>query len=67
MQAFDLTPHELRERGMDALRRELGTVSMVRFLQQLERGKGDYSKERHETVGKISVDEIAQDIRAGRK
>lgn len=62
-----MTLDELRERGMDALKRELGAVGMVRFLQQFERGKGDYSKERYETVGNMSVDEIAEDIHASRK
>jgi hypothetical protein len=41
-----MTPEMLRERGLDALRRELGTAGMLRFLQQFSMGSGDYTAER---------------------
>ncbi|GMU35570.1 MAG: hypothetical protein HS101_10100 [Planctomycetia bacterium] len=31
---------------------------MSRFLQQLDLGKGDYSKDRHEWVDKTSLEDI---------
>jgi hypothetical protein len=41
-----MTPEALRQAGLDALRRELGVVGMVRFLQQFEMGQGDYTHDR---------------------
>jgi len=39
-------PVELRERGFKALVDALGWVNAVRFIQQYERGSGDYTRER---------------------
>src|SRR5262245_2917835 len=38
-----LTHEEIREQGLDALRRRSGRAGMVRFLQQFSDGKGDYA------------------------
>lgn len=40
---------ELRKNGYKALIDSLGVVGMLRFLQQLEIGSGDYTLERHQT------------------
>jgi hypothetical protein len=52
------TLDEIRQRGLEALRRELGPAGMVRFLQQFETGRGDYARERHEWVDRTSLDDI---------
>jgi hypothetical protein len=39
---------ELRKQGYLALVESLGVVGMLRFLQQLEVGYGDYTAERHQ-------------------
>jgi hypothetical protein len=39
-------PVELRRRGFSALVETLGWVNAVRFIQQYEKGAGDYSRER---------------------
>jgi hypothetical protein len=39
-------PVELRQRGFGVLVAELGWVNAVRFVQQYERGQGDYTRER---------------------
>ncbi len=39
-------PVELRQRGFNALVDQLGWVNAVRFVQQYERGQGDYTRER---------------------
>lgn len=57
-----MTLEEIREAGLKALLRELGPVGMVRFLQQFETGKGNYSVERHEWLDKFDVDTIVQEI-----
>jgi len=55
-----MTPQQIREEGMKALARELGVAGMIRFMQQFEMGKGDYSKDRHQWLDQYSVDDIAQ-------
>jgi hypothetical protein len=49
---------EVRQEGLDALRERLGRADMIRFLQQFETGRGDYSQERHEWVDRLSLQEI---------
>jgi hypothetical protein len=57
----------LRQAGLDALRRDLGAAGMVRFLQQFEMGKGDYTAERWQWLdAKADADSLASAIqRAG--
>ena len=40
------TLHEIHDEGINALRKTLGPVDMVRFIQMFDHGKGDYTKER---------------------
>lgn len=56
------TLEEIRRAGVEALRRELGVVGMVRFLQQFETGRGDYTEERQSFVGKHDVRSLAEEI-----
>ncbi|HEV2149203.1 MAG TPA: hypothetical protein VGR37_17480 [Longimicrobiaceae bacterium] len=56
------TLDEIRRAGVEALRRELGVVGMVRFLQQFETGAGDYTEERRQIVGKTGVRALAEQI-----
>ncbi|WP_420127362.1 hypothetical protein [Longimicrobium sp.] len=53
---------ELRARGMDALRRELGPRAFVLFLRQFIKPSGDYTAERAELIGHLTVDEIWNSI-----
>lgn len=39
---------EIRKNGYKALIESLGVVGMLRFLQQLDIGSGDYTLERHQ-------------------
>ena len=39
---------EVRKIGLQALKETLGTVGMVRFIQQYENGSGDYTKEKYQ-------------------
>jgi hypothetical protein len=48
MNVAEMRLEEIRQRGIDALVQELGPVGMVRFLQQFETGRGDYTSERHQ-------------------
>ena len=57
-----LTLPQIRQAGMKALVDRLGLAGMIRFLQQFDPGSGDYTRERHEWLGELTVDEIARDI-----
>ncbi len=63
----EMTAEQIRHHGLEALKRELGVVGMVRFLQQFSNGKGDYSVERHEWLDKLTLDEIMEQINASRR
>lgn len=45
-------------RVMQELMRELGPSGMIRFLQQLKPGSGDYPAERHEILDRIDFDDL---------
>lgn len=59
------TLEEIRRAGVEALRRELGVVGMVRFLQQFETGHGNYTEERQDFVGNRGVRSLAEEIQRG--
>jgi len=57
-----MTPEEIRKEGIKVLERHLGPDGMIRFLQQFDRGSGDYTKERHAWLKKTSVKTLAGKI-----
>lgn len=64
MTTTDTTPalDEIRRAGLEVLRCEIGLVGMVRFIRQVSPGTGDYTAERDELVGHLTVDEIIDRI-----
>ncbi len=58
---------QIRQAGLNILARELGPVGLIRFLQHYESGIGDYSKERHQWLDQISIDDIQELIRIKRQ
>lgn len=67
MKTQTMTQEEVRTRGIDVLRRELGAVGMLRFFRQFDQGKGDYTKERHRWLDHLTMDDILKDVRGLRK
>ena len=53
-----MTPTELRKRGFQALVDALGCVDAVRFLQQYAPGEGNYTQERHQWLGQLTLDDF---------
>ena len=53
---------EIRKAGVEALAQTLGPVGMVRFLQQFDTGKGDYTKEREQWLGEMTIGEVLKGI-----
>jgi len=65
-----LTLDEIYRQGLQALRDRLGRAGTIRFLQQFERGSGDYARERHAWVDRTSLEDLralAGNKPAGRK
>ena len=62
MTTENLTLHEIRTIGFDALVRELGPAGAIRFIQQYESGHGDYTRNRKKLLPKKSVREIGRQI-----
>ncbi|PSB18680.1 hypothetical protein C7B65_14230 [Phormidesmis priestleyi ULC007] len=50
---------EIRKTGYKALIDSLGVVGMLRFLQQLEIGNGDYTQERYQS-SEPTLEELRQ-------
>jgi hypothetical protein len=67
MNGRTMTPEQIRLAGLDALARELGPVGMVRFLQQFETGRGDYSTDRDRWLGQPDVRTLADELRQRRR
>ena len=54
------TLDEIYREGLQALRDRLGRAGMIRFLQQFETGQGDYARERHKWVDRVTLDDLRQ-------
>lgn len=57
-----MTPVELKRKGFKALVNALGYADMIRFIHQYDNGSGDYTKERHEWLDKLTLEDIWADI-----
>ena len=62
-----MTLNEIRALGFETLLRELGPVATIRFMQQYESGRGNYTRDRHQWLTKKSVKELAQEITKEKK
>lgn len=58
----NMTPEQIRNAGLEALERELGVVGMVRFLQQFEKGSGDYTKERYDWLRDEDAENLIREV-----
>lgn len=62
MTTESLTLYEIRTIGFEALLRELGPAGAIRFIQQYESGRGDYTRDRKKLLPKKSVRDIGRQI-----
>ena len=62
MRTETLSLQEIRTIGFEALLRELGPAGAIRFIQQYETGRGDYTRDRRKILPKKSVREIGEGI-----
>jgi len=56
MQTHELSPLQLRQLGIEALVQALGVLGMARFLQQFDRGSGDYAHDRTTVLAGITLE-----------
>jgi hypothetical protein len=61
------TPEDIRREGLIALEERLGRAGMLRFLQQFDRGRGDYARERHAWVDSLTLADVKAELKALRK
>lgn len=66
METHNASSLEIRQRGIKALTQALGPVGMVRFLQQLDTGQGDYTRDRQELLAEVSLEDTITQIKAHR-
>lgn len=53
---------ELTDSAIRLLCREIGVVNTARFIQQFSSGYGNYTAERDQMIGDLSLDEIVAEI-----
>lgn len=58
MSTLTMSPAGIRKAGLEAVAKKLGPIGMVRFLQQFETGRGDYTKEREQWLNDMDLQEI---------
>jgi hypothetical protein len=57
----------IRSLGFEALTEKLGPIGMVEFLHQFDSGYGDYTKERHNWLDKLTIEDICNEINQRRR
>ena len=57
---------EINRQATDILIREMGVVDTLRFLNQFNVGSGDYTREREQWLGDLSLEQITSEIKAKR-
>jgi hypothetical protein len=53
----------IRKLGIEALTEKLGPLGMVEFMRQFDSGYGDYTKERHNWLDGLKIEDISNEIR----
>jgi len=57
-----MTPVELNRKGFSVLVNALGHADAIRFIRQFDNGSGNYTKERHQWLDKLTLEDIWVDI-----
>ncbi|SJM96368.1 hypothetical protein [Crenothrix polyspora] len=58
------TEHEIQQQAFQALHSSLGVVGLIRFMQQYDKGYGNYTLDRQEWQKTYSVDSLFAEIKA---
>jgi len=60
-------PNIVRKLGLEALAEALGPVGMAYFIQQYDRGEGDYTAERDKLLADVTTEGLMQELEAMRQ
>jgi hypothetical protein len=55
--------NQIRKEGIDALIEALGVVDAIKFMEQFDVGKGNYTEERNKWLKQDNIDEIVEEMR----
>ncbi|MDR1966128.1 MAG: hypothetical protein LBQ36_05420 [Synergistaceae bacterium] len=55
-------PSIIRKMGIEALTKELGPVGMAYFIQQFDRGEGDYTAERERLIADVTMEDALREL-----
>jgi hypothetical protein len=58
---------EITQEAIKVLLREIGIVNTLRFLNQYTAGYGNYTKEREQLFGRLTLDEIIAEMKKDRQ
>ncbi|MDR3284828.1 MAG: hypothetical protein LBS97_06590 [Treponema sp.] len=53
----------IRKLGIEVLTERLGPIGMIEFMHQFDSGYGDYTKERHEWLDNLSIEDISDALK----
>jgi hypothetical protein len=55
-------PNVIRKMGIEALTKELGPIGMAYFIQQFDRGEGDYTAEREKLLADVTMADVLREL-----
>ncbi|MFT3882044.1 MAG: hypothetical protein QM703_20615 [Gemmatales bacterium] len=61
------TPEQIRQRGLKALRDELGQAGLIKFMRLFVGGSGDYTKDRVSWAESFDLDALRKEIKERKK
>ena len=63
----NLTDEQFRDRVSEIVARELGVDGLARFLRIYCAGSGDYTRDRHQWLSGVTVEQIIHEIQERRE
>jgi len=57
-----MTDEQFERHALDIFRRELGVYGLARFLRVYRAGTGDYTRDRHQWLQGISVEDLTREF-----
>jgi hypothetical protein len=60
----EMTDEQFERHTLGLLQKELGPYGMARFLRTCRSGSGDYTRDRHNWLDGLTIDDILKDIQS---
>ena len=60
----NMTDEEFERRTLEAIQREFGLGGLARFIMTYRSGRGDYTRDRHQWLDSVSIEEIQRELNA---